>query len=129
MRLTESAALEYLYKQGFEISPRTYYRIKKEIEQSTHERLNLIASEEFLQQHLERLDTLRTIHDELIENYKREQNPTKRSNILMQLAELQQYLAAFYDSTQYIMQQGARLRERKKRRSNQEQDQEEMIST
>ena len=123
MRLTENAALEYLGRQGFEISPRTYYRIKKEIEQSTHERLNLIASEEFLSQHLERLDTLRTIHEELISNYKKETNPTRRSNILMQLAELQQHLAAFYDSTQYIMQQGARLQQQRKKRRNQEQEQ------
>ena len=119
MRLTESAALDYLYKQGFKISPRTYYRIKKEIEQSTHERLNLIASEEFLSQHIERLDTLRAIHEELIENYKNETNPTRRSNILMQLAELQQYLSAFYDSTQYVMQQAAIIK--KKRKIEQEQ--------
>lgn len=114
MRLSEQESLDYLFKQGFPISPRTYYRIKKQLEQSTTERLNLIASNEFLTQHLERLDTLRTIHDELIENYKKETNPTRRSNILMQLAELQQHLAAFYDSTQYIMQQAARLRKKKK---------------
>ena len=114
MRLSEQESLDYLFKQGYKISPRTYYRIKKQLEQSTTERLNLIASTEFLSQHLERLDTLRTIHEELIANYKKETNPTRRSNILMQLAELQQHLAAFYDSTQYILQQSAVIRKKRK---------------
>jgi hypothetical protein len=82
----------------------------------------MVASHEFLEQHLERLDTLRMIHDELIENYKKETNPTKKSNILMQLAEIQQFLMAFYDSTKYIMQEAAKLpipkteQEKKKKR-------------
>jgi isochorismate hydrolase len=56
-----------------------------------------------LAQHIERLDTLKTIHNELWENYKRETNPTKKSNILMQISELQQYLSSYYDSTRYVM--------------------------
>jgi len=108
MRFTEKEALDYLEQKGFNISSRTYYRLKKEIQDSSHERLNLIGSEEFLTQHIERLDTLKTIHNELWANYHLEQNPTKKSNILMQIAELQQYLSSYYDSTQYVMQQAAK---------------------
>lgn len=31
----------------------------------------------------------------------------------MHIAEIQQFLAAFYDSTQWIMQQGARIKKEK----------------
>jgi len=37
-----------------------------------------------------------------------ENNPTKKSNILMQIAEMQTYLSSYYDHTQYIMQQSAK---------------------
>lgn len=49
---------------------------KKEIEESSQERLNLIASKEFLTQHMERIDMLRTIQKELWVNYHLEKNPT-----------------------------------------------------
>ena len=115
MRLHEQEALSYLEQKGFEISSRTYYRLKKEIEESSHERLNLIGSSEFLTQHIERLDTLKTIHNELWANYHLEKLPTKRANILMQIAEIQQYLSSYYDSTQYVMQQAAKHKQEEKK--------------
>ncbi len=110
LRLREKEALSYLKDRGFKISHDFYYRLRKEVQQNTHTRLSLIASEEFLSQHLERLDTLKTVHNELWNNYHIENNPTKKSNILMQIAELQQYLSAFYDSTQYVMQHAASMK-------------------
>jgi hypothetical protein len=81
------------------------YRIKTEIKESTNERLNLIASSEFLDQHIERIDTLKTIQKELWHNYHLEHNPSKKASILMQIAELQTYLSSYYDSTRYVLQQ------------------------
>lgn len=48
---------------------------------------------------------LRTIQKELWVTYHLEKNPTKKANILMQIAELQQYLSSYYDSTRYVLQQ------------------------
>jgi len=53
------------------------------------------------------------IQNELVENYKEEQNPSKKSNILMQLAELQQYLSSYFDSTRYVMEQAAKMNQDK----------------
>jgi hypothetical protein len=120
MRLKEKEVLTYLKDKGHNIGAATYYRIKKEIEQTTRERLSLVASKEFLSQHIERIDNLKTIQSEMWANYHLEKNPTKRANMLMQIAELQQYLSSFYDSTQYVMQQAANIKKRKKELSEQQ---------
>ena len=120
LRLHEKEALSYLRDHGFKISAAQYYKLKKEVKESAHTRLNLIGSDEFLTQHIERIDTLKTIHNELWANYHLEKVPTKKANILMQIAEIQQYLSSYYDSTQYVMQQAARhkLQESKKEVNN-----------
>ena len=117
-RLKEYEALAYLKDKGFNISAATYYRLKQEVKQSADTRLNLIASQEFKTQHIERLDTLKTIENELWSCYHSEQSPSKKSSILMQLAEIQQFLAAFYDSTQWIMQQAAKTKQQEKKEVN-----------
>ena len=108
LRLKEKEALTYLKDRGIKISPATFYRLKNEVKDTTNTRLNLIASEEFLSQHITRIDTLKTIESELFANYHLEKNPTKKANILMQIAEIQQYLSSYFDSTQYVMQQAAK---------------------
>jgi hypothetical protein len=113
LRLKEHEALKYLEEGGYTVSHDLYYRLRKEVKESTHSRLSLIASEEFSAQHLTRLDTLKTVENELWSNYHAEQNPSKKCQILMQIAELQQLLAAFYDSTQYVMQQAAKHKQRR----------------
>ena len=121
MRLKEKEALTYLKDKGHNIGAATYYRIKKEIQDTTRERLNLVASEEFLTQHIQRIEMLKTIQNELWSNYHLEKNPTKRADILMEIAELQQYLSSFYDSTQYVMQQAEIIKKRRKQQQEQEQ--------
>jgi hypothetical protein len=110
LRLREHEARTYLEERGYKVSHDFYYKLRKEVQESMHTRLSLIASEEFAAAHVQRLDTLRTIENELWSCYYSEVNPTKRVSILMQLADIQQYLAAFMDSTQYIMQSAARIR-------------------
>ena len=119
LRLHEKEALSYLRDHGFKISAAQYYKLKKEVKESSHERLNLIGSQEFLTQHIERIDTLKTIHNELWGLYHLEKLPTKKANILMQIAEVQQYLSSYYDSTQYVMQQAARHKQEKEVNNNQ----------
>ena len=108
LRLHEKEALSYLSDKGFKISKAEYYSLKKQVQESSQQRLNMIGSQEFLSQHIERIDTLKTIHNELWANYHLEKLPTKKANILMQIAEIQQFLSSYYDSTQYVMQQAAR---------------------
>ena len=113
LNLAEKHALQYLDDRGFKISPAEFYRIKNEIKSNTQQRLNLIASTEFLEQHISRLDNLKTIEKELWNNYHLQKDPTKRANILMQIAELQTYLSSYYDSTRYVLQQAIASKKRK----------------
>ena len=108
LNISEKEALAYLEDRGYKISRAEFYTLKNQIKESTQERLNLIASKEFLSQHIERIDMLRTIQKELWVNYHNETSPSKKANILMQIAEIQQYLSSYYDSTQYVMQQAVR---------------------
>lgn len=105
LNISEKQSLEYLKDKGYSISSREFYRLKNEIKSNTQERLNLIASSEYLEQHIERIDMLKTIEKELWKNYHQQKDPTKRANILMQIAELQTYLSSYYDSTRYVLQQ------------------------
>jgi hypothetical protein len=105
--LKEKESLSYLSDRGFSISAAELYRLKNEVKDNTQQRLNKLP-QEFLSQHLERIETLKTIHNELWNVYHIETNPTKKANILMQLAELQQYLSSYHDSTRYVLEQAAK---------------------
>ena len=114
MRLHEHEALSYLSDKGYEISRSELYRLKNDIKENRQLRLNHIASEEFLFQHLDRIESLKAVEGELWNNYHIEKNPSNKAKILMQIAELQTYLSSYYDHTQYIMQQAARTRKHEK---------------
>jgi len=111
MNLHENESLDYLDKNGYDISRAEFYRLKKEVEESAQERLNLIASKEWLLQHMQRIDTLRTILKEMWANYHLEKNPSKRVQILEKIEENQLYLSSYYDSTRYVLQEGAKLKQ------------------
>lgn len=108
MNLHENQALKYLDDNGYDISRAELYRLKNEVKESSQERLNLIASKEFLSQHLERIDTLRTILKEMWANYHLEKNPFKKVQILEKIEENQLYLSSYYDSTRYVLQQAVK---------------------
>ena len=111
MNLHENQALKYLDDNGYDISRAELYRLKKEIKESSQERLNLIASKEFLLGHLERIDTLRTILKEMWANYHLEKNPFKKVQILEKIEENQLYLSSYYDSTRYVLQQAVKIKQ------------------
>jgi hypothetical protein len=69
-------------------------------------------------QHIERIDMLKTIQKEMWANYHLEKNPSKRASILMQIAELQQYLSSYYDSTRYVLQQAVQRKKNKQQIEN-----------
>lgn len=111
MNFDERQALSYLSDKGYDISRAEYYSLRKEIKESTHERLNLIASEEFISNHLERIDTLRTILKEMWANYHNEKQPLKRVQILEKIEENQDYLTSYYDSTRWVLEQSAKTKQ------------------
>ena len=110
MKLKIKESLSRLSEYGYDISAATFYRLKKEIEDSSQQRLNLIASKEFLSQHLERIETLKAIHSELWNNYHIEKSTINKCKILMHIADIQQYLSSYYDSTAYVMQRVATMK-------------------
>ena len=110
LRLHEKEALSYLSDRGYDISRVELYSLKQEVQASTHTRLNRIASSEFMAQHLERIETLKTVHNELWNQYHVEKSPINKSKILMNIADLQTYLSSYYDSTAYVLQQQAKQR-------------------
>ncbi len=54
MRLSERESMQYLHDKGFTISRDSFYRLKRKIIESRSDRLNLIAKQGFVDQHLER---------------------------------------------------------------------------
>ena len=103
MRLNEEQALTYLKANGHEMSRATYYRIKGRLQATKMQRIYEIGKRGFVEQHLERIDQLEFIMQELWKCYFREQSPSKKANILMMLVETQPYLSAYYDATRQVM--------------------------
>ena len=103
MRLREGEALRYLKANGHEVSRATYYRIKGRLQANKEERLNEIASVGFVDQHLERIDQLELIQQEMWKCYFKEKSPRKQAQILRWMAETQPYLSTYYELTKEIM--------------------------
>jgi len=112
LHISEKEPLSYLKERGFTISRAEFYRLKKEVQESTQERLNLIASKEFLTQHMERIDTLRVILKEMWINYHIENNPSKKVQILEEIEENQVYLSSYYDSMRFVLQRAANKKDK-----------------
>jgi len=58
MNLSEKESFQYLNDKGIIISRDSFYRLKRNIQQSRFDRLSLIAKQGFVDQHLERIDQL-----------------------------------------------------------------------
>jgi hypothetical protein len=104
-RLSEKESLVYLKDKGYEISIQHFYRLKKGIQESRFDRLNLIAKQGFVDQHLERIDQLELINKEYWKLYNAEKDNFKKALILEKIAELQTYISPYYDASRYVMEQ------------------------
>ena len=103
MKLSEKESMEYLHDKGFKISRDSFYRLKRSIQQSRFDRLSLIAKSQFVDQHLERIDQLELINQEMWTLYRNEKDNFKRVLILEKIAELQTYISPYYDASRYIL--------------------------
>jgi hypothetical protein len=113
MRLSEKESMQYLGDRGFKISVQHFYRLKKNIQQSRFDRLSLIAKSQFVDQHLERIDQLELINQEMWSLYRNEKDNFKRVLILEKIAELQTYISPYYDASRYVMEQSIKNNETK----------------
>ncbi len=114
MKLSEKESLAYLKDKGFEISAMHLYRLKKGIQQSRFDRLNLIAKTQFVDQHLERIDQLELINQEMWSLYRNEKDNFKKVLILEKIAELQTYISPYYDASRYILEKSITKNETEK---------------
>jgi hypothetical protein len=114
MRLSEKESLAYLKDKGFEISMQHFYRLKKSIQESRFDRLNLIAKTQFVGQHLERIDQLELVNQEMWKLYNKEKNTFKQVLILEKIAELQTYISPYYDASRYVMEKSITARDETK---------------
>ena len=51
-------------------------------------------------------------------NYHLEKNPFKKVQILEKIEENQLYLSSYYDSTRYVLEQGAKVKHQEKQAEN-----------
>ena len=121
MKLSEKEALDYLKDRGFTISRESYYRYKRKIAQSRFDRLSLIAKSQFVDQHLERIDQLELINQEMWHCYR--EKDYKGMDALLRIAELQTYISPYYDASRYVMEQSIKQEDKEKKKKKQEESQ------
>ena len=105
MKLNESESLEYLKTKGYNCTSRTYRSQKALIRGKRQERLNQIASFEFIDSHLDAIDNLYHVKQEMWLNYEAEQHPYKRTEILTQIANLEPYISEYMALTKKIIEE------------------------
>lgn len=114
MRLTEKESLDYFKEQGYQISCRQFYRIKKNIKESRFERLSEIAKG-FIDHHLQRMDTLELVNSEMWRKYRA--GDYKALDALSKIAEAQPLISNYYDATKLVVEDHqAKIREDKELR-------------
>jgi hypothetical protein len=115
MKLSENESIEYLKDRGIKISSQHFYRLKKAIKDSRFDRLTLIAKTQFVDQHLERIDQLELINQEMWKCYRNKDY--KALDSLLKIAELQTYISPYYDASRYVMEHSIKDDKQKKSES------------
>ena len=101
-RLTEREAVQYLEKEGYSMSVRTYARYKKEHETGTAKRFLELARSEWANEHLLVLDKLKHIEKKYWELFNESETPTEGKNILDSLRATQEQILLIYNETPMI---------------------------
>jgi hypothetical protein len=102
-------------KEGFWISVPYFYKLKKSIVESRFDRLNLIAKSQFVDQHLERIDQLELVNQEMSKKYR--QGDYKALDALLKIAELQIYISPYHDASRYVMEKSIKDKNDKQKES------------
>ncbi len=98
MKMTGKESLAYLKKNGKNIKVARFYEIKKNIKDLLITNVYKITSENGLfGQNMFQINTLETREREMWLNYSAESNPSKKSEILACLTNLQVFISSAYD--------------------------------
>ena len=103
MRLSERLALAYLKGEGFDVSPKTWYRDKAKLEEMKLKRLYHIAQIGFQDQHLETIDQYEMGFRIMWQNVLREKDPYKQNAMIRDILLLKPYLSSYYEATKLII--------------------------
>ena len=103
MNLSEEESIKYLKDRGFKISVQYFYKLKKAIKESRFDRLALIAKSQFIDQHLQRIDTLELVQEQMWKCYR--DKDYKAMDALLKIAELQTYISPYYEASKWIMEE------------------------
>jgi hypothetical protein len=103
MRLSERLAMAYLKGEGFDISPKTWYREKAKLEKMKLKRLYHIAQIGFQDQHLETIDQYEMGFKMMWENVLKERDPYKQNAMIRDILLLKPYLSSYYEATKLII--------------------------
>ena len=101
-RLTTKEALSRLESLGFHMSEAKFRRIKSYIRNSTKDRLNFIAYEEYAVSHIEAIDTLKTINNRLWEIVKEKKGSKEELKVLELIPNNIKTLVELYDSNPVV---------------------------
>ena len=104
MRLTEKQALTFLNEQGIEIHEATYYRLKNKILNNRFKRIGEIFDHEFIDEYIQAIDTMKDCESKLYECYRREEDWSKKADILVQIISIKPMLVEFYHNTKKVIQ-------------------------
>ena len=105
MRLTEKQALLYLKNEhGINISGPTYRRDKLALKRMTQARLYHIAQIGYEDQHLGAIDETENAIMLMYREFRKEQDPLKRCQILEKIINLKPLLSNYYDATKGVIQ-------------------------
>jgi hypothetical protein len=116
MKLTLSQSLEYMKHEGHKMSKRTYYRKKKEVQDMKLERMRFIAKVAYEEQHLERIDRMELIENQMWVNYHHEKDPLKKVRILAEIVSIQPYISSYYEATKDLLERAeAKIRQQQKK--------------
>ena len=105
MGLSINESVQYLSTKGYDITDRTVRSLRANIRSRRQDRLNQIAIYEFTDSHLDSIDNLNHIKQEMWLNYHKEQNIYRKVEILTQIANLEPYITEYYSLVKKIIQE------------------------
>lgn len=101
-RLTTEEALVFLESKGHKMSESKFRRIKRHIRESTQDRLNFIAYQEYAASHIEAIDTIRSVNNRLWEISKGKKVSREELKALELIPNNIKILEELYDSNPIV---------------------------
>lgn len=99
LRLNTNESLTLIREHtGKKISDRTYRRYKSEIENSIDARFEKMVKGEIINEHLQRIDTLKKIEREYWQNYESTDSVPTRKSLLDSIVKIQDMITSYYNA-------------------------------